>query len=159
MSFCTVKLESLRLSLCSSRFFSSDGLLPELLDNELSLLEHRISSLLLMFLSLRPVVPCCFFACCSSFHHKLAWLPVVLSWIFTTCSLAVIPSVLFSHHWLLGSGSVSDPLQRHLVVVYSYLDASPAPPTPLLGIVPFVIVGSRYVLGLLGRVVYNNVFC
>ena len=70
-------------------------------------------------------------------------LAMVLSWIFTTCSLAVIPSVLFSHHWLLGSGSVSDPLQRHLVVVYSYLDASPAPPTPLLGIVPFVIVGSR----------------
>ena len=70
-------------------------------------------------------------------------LAMVLSWIFTTCSLAVIPSELFSHHWLLGSGSVSDPLQRHLVVVYSYLDASPAPPTPLLGIVPFLIVGSR----------------
>ena len=68
-------------------------------------------------------------------------------------------SVSNSHHSLFGSGYVSDPLQRHFVVVYSFLDASPAPPTPLLSITPFVIVGSRLVLGLLGRVVYNNVFC
>ena len=39
------------------------------------------------------------------------------------------------------------------VVVYSFLDASPAPPTPPLSIAPFVIVGSRLVLRLLHRVV------
>ena len=60
---------------------------------------------------------------------------------------------------LLGSGSVSDFLQRNFVVGYTFLDASLAPPTPLLSIAPFVIVGSRWVLGLLGSVVYNNVFC
>ena len=70
-------------------------------------------------------------------------LAVVLSRILTTCSLAVAQSVFLSHHWLRGSGSVSDPLQRHFVVIYSFLDASPAPPTPLLNIAPFVIVGSR----------------
>ena len=68
--------------------------------------------------------------------------------------LAVLAPVL-----LFGCGSVFDPLQRHFVVDYSFLDASPAPPTPLLSIAPFVIVGSRWVLGLLGRVVYNNGFC
>ena len=68
---------------------------------------------------------------------------VVLSRIFTTCSLAVVPSVTLSHHWLFGCGSVSDLLQRHVVVGYIFLDASPAPPTPLLSIAPFVIVGSR----------------
>ena len=55
-------------------------------------------------------------------------LAVVLFRILTTGSLAV---------------SVSDPLQRQFVVVCSFLDASPAPPTPLLSIAPFVIVGSR----------------
>ena len=70
-------------------------------------------------------------------------LAVVLSRILTTCSLAVAPSVFFSHHWLCGSGSVSDPLQRHFVVVYRFLDASLAPPAPPLSIAPFEIVGSR----------------
>ena len=48
-----------------------------------------------------------------------------------------------SRHRLFGCGSVSDPLQRHFVVVHSFLDASLAPPTPLISIAPFVIVGSR----------------
>ena len=48
-----------------------------------------------------------------------------------------------SHHCHLGSVTVSDPPQRHFVVGYIFLDASPAPPSPLLSIVPFVIVGSR----------------
>ena len=56
---------------------------------------------------------------------------VVLSRILTTCFLAVVPSVFLSHHWLLGCGSVSDLPQRHFVVGYNFLDASPAPPTPL----------------------------
>ena len=84
---------------------------------------------------------------------------VVQSRILTTCSLAVAPSVFLSRHWLFGCGSVSDPLQKHFVVGCIFLDASPAPPTPLLSIAPFVIVGARLVLGLLGRAVYNNVFC
>ena len=54
---------------------------------------------------------------------------VVLFRMFTTCSLAV---ALFL-----------TPLQRHVVVGYIFLDASPALPTPLLSIAPFVIVGSR----------------
>ena len=58
--------------------------------------------------------------------------------LFTTCSLAV-----GSFSDSLTTGSVSDPLQRLFVVVYCFLDASPAPPTPLLSIAPFVIVGSR----------------
>ena len=53
---------------------------------------------------------------------------VVQSRILTTCSLAVAPSVSLSHHWLLGCGSVSNPLQRHFVVGYIFPDASPAPP-------------------------------
>ena len=32
-------------------------------------------------------------------------LAVVLSRILTTCSLAVVPSVILSHHWLFGCGS------------------------------------------------------
>ena len=68
---------------------------------------------------------------------------VVQSPSLTSCSLAVAPSLFLSHHWLLGCGSVSDPLQRHFVAGYIFLDASPAPPTPLLGIAPVVIVGSR----------------
>ena len=71
--------------------------------------------------------PCTRVAPLSSFHH---WL--------VGCG-----SVSDSHHWLFGCGSVSDPLQRHFVVAYSFLDTSPAPPTPLLSIAPFVIVGSR----------------
>ena len=68
------------------------------------------------------------------------------------------------HHWLVSTGFLAVALslilsQRHFVAGYIFLDASPAPPTPLLSIAPFVIVGSRLVLGLLGRVVYNNVFC
>ena len=82
---------------------------------------------------------------------------VVLSPILTTGFLAVVPSVFLSHHWILGSGSLSDPPQRHFVVSYIFRDVSPAPLTPQL-IAPLVIVGSRLVLGLLGRVVYN-VFC
>ena len=84
---------------------------------------------------------------------------VVLSRIFATCSLALVPSVTLSPLVFFGCGSVSDLLQKHLVVGYIFLDASPAPPTPLLSIAPFVIFGSRLVLGLLGRAVYNNVFC
>ena len=63
----------------------------------------------------------------SSFHHLVV-----------CCG-----SVSDSHHLLLGSGSVSDSSQRHFVVDYIFLDASPAPPTPLLSSAPFVIVGSR----------------
>ena len=37
-------------------------------------------------------------------------LAVVLSRILTTCSSAVVPSVILSHHLLLGCGSVSDSL-------------------------------------------------
>ena len=72
-------------------------------------------------------------------------LAVVLYRILTTGSLAF--------------GFVSDLFQRHFVVDYSSLDASPAPPTPLLSIASFVIVGSRWVLGLVGRAIYNNVCC
>ena len=68
---------------------------------------------------------------------------VVLSQILTTCSLAVVPSVLLFQHWLFGCGFVSDPLQRHFVVIYSFQNASPAPPTPLLSIAPFVIARGR----------------
>ena len=56
-------------------------------------------------------------------------LDVVLYFSFTTGPLAV--------------AFVSDPLQRHFVVLYSFLDASPALPTPLLSTAPFVIVGPR----------------
>ena len=70
-------------------------------------------------------------------------LAVVLCRILTTCSLAVVPSELFFLRWLFGCGVVSDPFQRYFVVLYSFLDASSAPPTPLLSIAPFVIVGSR----------------
>ena len=70
--------------------------------------------------------------------------PVLLYFVLlTTGSLTVVPSVLLFHHCLFGCDSVSDPLQRHSVVVYSFLDASPAPPTPQLSIAPLVIVGSR----------------
>ena len=55
----------------------------------------------------------------------------------------VLPLLRSSRYRSFCCGSVSDPLQRHFVVVYSFLDASPAPPTPLRSIAPFVIVGSR----------------
>ena len=71
--------------------------------------------------------PCTCVASLSSFHH----------WLVGCCSASDF------HHLLLGCGSVSDLLQRHFVVGYIFLDASPAPPTPLLGIAHFVIVGSR----------------
>ena len=47
-----------------------------------------------------------------------------------------------SRHKLFGCGSVSDPLQRHFVAVYSFLDASLAPPAPPLSTAPLLIVGS-----------------
>ena len=42
-----------------------------------------------------------------------------------------------------GSGSVSDLLQKHFVVSYIFLDASLAPPTPLLSVAPSRQVGAR----------------
>ena len=69
--------------------------------------------------------PCCF----TSFFSPLARWP----W-FCVGFSPLAPWLWFS---------VSDPLQRHFVVAYILLDASPAPPTPLLSIAPFVIVGSR----------------
>ena len=99
------------------------------------------------------LLPAVGFALLGSSHHRSR----------SSCSfrcprtrVAVLRS---SYHWLCGCGSVSDPLQRHFVVGFIFLVASPAPPTPLLSIAPFVIVGSRLVLGPLGRVGYNNLFC
>ena len=73
------------------------------------------------------------------------------------CPCARVASLSSFHHWLVGCGSVSDshhvapwlwlslsdPLHRHFVVGYIFLDVSPALPTPLLSIALFVIVGSR----------------
>ena len=61
-------------------------------------------------------------------------LAVILYRILTTGSLTVVLSLIIS--------------RDTFVVVYSFVDASPAPPTPPLSIAPFVIVGSRWVLGL-----------
>ena len=112
--------------LCSSRLFSFHRFSPS---RRLSaaLRAHRRFDVLLAVLV--PVLLYFFLFTTDS-------LAVVLSRILTTCSLAVAQSVSLS-------GSVSDPLQRHFVVGYIFLDASLAPPTPLLSIAPFVIVGSR----------------
>ena len=102
--------------LCSARFFSS--FLP-LSTFSAALRAHRRFDVLLAVLV--PVLLLYnIFTTGSS--------AVVQSRILTTCSLAVAPSVSLSHHWLLGCGSVSNPLQRHFVVGYIFLDASPAPP-------------------------------
>ena len=132
---------------CSSRFFSSFLSFSTL---SAALRAHRRFDVLLAVLALVLLLHLLFTTGSSA---------VVMSRMLTTCSMAVVRSVSLSHHWLLGSGSVSDPPQRDFVVGYIFLDASPAPPTPLLSIAPFVIVGSRLVLGLLGRAVYNNVLC
>ena len=76
------------------------------------------------------------------------WKPVVwrfqgLSLILTTCSLAVVPSVILSHHKLFGCASVRDFLQSHLVVVYDSVVRFWLPPTSLLSTAHFVIDGSR----------------
>ena len=62
--------------------------------------------------------------------------------------LAVLVPVLLYFVLLFTSDSSAvalslDPPQRHFVVSYIFVDVSPAPPTPLLSIAPFVIVGSR----------------
>ena len=60
--------------------------------------------------------------------------------------LAVLVTVLL-YFVLVGTGSLAVILSlilcRDTLWFYSFLDASPAPPTPLLSIAPFVIVGSR----------------
>ena len=59
------------------------------------------------------VLPAVGFALLGSFHHRsrssfLAVLVTLLLYfvLLTTSSLAVVPSVILSHHWLFGCGSV-----------------------------------------------------
>ena len=111
--------------LCSSRFFSSFLPFSTL---SAALRAHRRFDVLLAVLVPVLLLHLLFTTGSSA---------VVLSRILTTCSLAMAPSVFLSHHWLLGSGSVSDPPQRHFVVVHIFLDASPAPPTPLLSVAAY----------------------
>ena len=101
---------------------------------------------------------CSCLACCWVCSHVCCWLCSFRFFdsflAFSTLNIALLrcssrcprtrvaPSTSF-HHWLLGSGSVSDSHQRHLVDVHIFLVASSAPPTQLLNIAPFVIVGSR----------------
>ena len=112
--------------------------------------------------ALLPAVGCALLACrwlCSS---ACCWLcSSACCWLCSSacCWLCSCFDVLLAVLVPVFSGSVSDPLQRHFVVDYSFLDVLPPPPTPLLSIAPFVIAGSRQVLELFGRVVYNNVFC
>ena len=82
-------------------------------------------------------------ASASSFSTSLS--PTLRVQLFDVFLAVLVPLHSSFHHLLrgrgsssdsltTGCGSVSDPLQRHFVVVYSSLDASPAPPTPLLSI-------------------------
>ena len=74
-------------------------------------------------------------------------LAVVVSRILTTCSSAVVPSVILFFRVTLWQ------------VTTPWL-VSGLPPTSLLSIAPFVIDGSRQVPSIHGKVVYNNVcFC
>ena len=155
MSFCTVKLEYLRrlslsktfCSLCSvlsctwpclaccwfysSRFFSSFLPFSTL---SAALRAHRRFDILLAVL-----VPVLLLYIFFSPLARLLWLRLYFS----------------LTHWLLGYGSVSDPLQSHFVVVYC-IEVSLVHPTPLLN---FVVTGSRWVLGLLITAVHNAGFC